>query len=76
MSLKGLRFTFDVDGQPSETFAVVSFWLKQRLSFPFMLDVDVDVASKSFNQEANNLLEKKSPSLFGRGQRRCVISLE
>ncbi|MGF6270094.1 type VI secretion system secreted protein VgrG [Lelliottia nimipressuralis] len=57
MSLKGLRFTFDVDGQPSETFAVVSFWLKQRLSFPFMLDVDV--ASKSFNQEANNLLEKK-----------------
>jgi len=65
MPLKGLRFTLDVDGQSSDTFAVVSFWLKQRLSFPFVLDVDV--ASKSFNQEAHNLLEKKATLTIWQG---------
>ncbi|KSB63628.1 hypothetical protein LFZ48_10085 [Salmonella enterica subsp. salamae serovar 56:z10:e,n,x str. 1369-73] len=57
MSLKGLRFTLEVDGLNPKTFAVVSFQLKQRHSFPFVLDVDV--ASDSFAETAENLLEKK-----------------
>ena len=54
----GLRFTLEVDGLGPETFAVVSFLLKQRHSFPFMLDVDV--ASDSFRETAENLLEKNA----------------
>ncbi|EAB9863784.1 hypothetical protein G7199_003180 [Salmonella enterica] len=58
MSLKGLRFTLEVDGLNPKTFAVVSFPLKQRHSFPFVLDVDV--ASDSFAETAENLLEKNA----------------
>jgi len=58
MSLKGLRFTLQVDGQTSDTFAVVNFRLNQSLSFPFMLNVDV--ASQAFNLEAKSLLEKNA----------------
>ncbi len=53
MSLKGLRFTLEVDGLNPKTFAVVKFQLKQRHSFPFVLDVDV--ASGSFSETAENL---------------------
>lgn len=65
MSLNGLRFTLKVDGQESETFAVVNFWLSQDYSFPFVLDLDV--ASKSFKQEAKNLLEKKATLTIWQG---------
>ncbi|MER41394.1 hypothetical protein ED033_03350 [Salmonella enterica] len=58
MSLKGLRFTLEVDGLNPKTFAVVSFQLKQRHSFPFVLNVDV--ASDSFAETAENLLEKNA----------------
>lgn len=58
MSLKGLRFTLEVDGQKSDTFAVVNFRLNQSLSFPFVLSVDV--ASQSFDLEAKSLLEKNA----------------
>ncbi|HAE8197123.1 TPA_asm: type VI secretion system tip protein VgrG, partial [Salmonella enterica subsp. indica serovar 41:b:1,7] len=58
MSLKGLRFTLEVDGQEPDTFAVVSFRLTQRQSAPFVLSVDV--ASDSFMQTAGMLLEKKA----------------
>ena len=58
MSLKGLRFTLEVDGQEPDTFAVVSFRLIQRQSAPFVLSVDV--ASDSFMQTAEMLLEKKA----------------
>ncbi|WP_368543484.1 type VI secretion system tip protein TssI/VgrG [Enterobacter soli] len=58
MFLKGLRFTLDVDGQKSDTFAVVSFRLNQSLSFPFVLGVDV--ASQSFALEAKDLLDKNA----------------
>ncbi|WP_171821329.1 type VI secretion system tip protein TssI/VgrG [Escherichia coli] len=56
MSLKGLRFTLTVDGLVPETFAVVDFRLTQAYSSPFVLDVDV--ASDSFRQTAEKLLEK------------------
>ena len=56
MSLKGLRFTLEVDGQAPDTFAVVNFLLMQKYSLPFVLDVDV--VSKSFDREAKVLLEK------------------
>lgn len=65
MSLSGLRFTLKVDGQESGVFAVVSFWLIQNNSSPFVLEVDV--ASKSFNQEAKNLLEKKATLTIWQG---------
>ncbi|HHL8016767.1 TPA: type VI secretion system tip protein VgrG, partial [Escherichia coli] len=54
MSLKGLRFTLEVDGQEPDTFAVVSFRLIQGGSYPFVMSVDV--ASDSFMQTAEMLL--------------------
>jgi type VI secretion system secreted protein VgrG len=65
MSLDGLRFTFDVDGQEPDTFAVVNFRLTQEFSFPFKLDIHV--ASKSFNQAAQNLLEKNATLTIWQG---------
>ncbi|XHA17415.1 type VI secretion system Vgr family protein [Citrobacter farmeri] len=65
MSLKGLRFTLEVDGQKPDTFAVVNFWLRQRFSFPFMLDVDV--ASQEFSLEAKSLLEKNATLTIWQG---------
>ncbi len=56
MALQGLRFTLTVDGLVPETFAVVDFRLTQAYSSPFVLDVDV--ASDSFRQTAEKLLEK------------------
>ena len=41
MSLKGLRFTLEVDGQEPDTFAVVNFRLIQNQSYPFVMSVDV-----------------------------------
>lgn len=65
MSLKGLRFTLSVDGQAPDTFAVINFRLRQQFSFPFMLDVNV--ASKSFSQEASILLEKNATLTIWQG---------
>ena len=65
MSLKGLRFTLNVDGQKPDTFAVVNFRLNQNLSFPFVLVVDV--ASQSFDLEAKNLLEKNATLTIWQG---------
>ncbi|ECI4078899.1 type VI secretion system tip protein VgrG, partial [Salmonella enterica subsp. salamae] len=58
MSLESLRFTLKVDGQEPDTFAVVNFRLIQRQSSPFVLNVNV--ASDSFMQTAEMLLEKKA----------------
>lgn len=41
MSLKGLRFTLEADGQEPDTFAVVNFRLIQNQSYPFVMSVDV-----------------------------------
>ncbi|HCM1915917.1 TPA: hypothetical protein N3A33_001816 [Salmonella enterica subsp. salamae serovar 28:r:e,n,z15] len=68
MSLKGLRFTLEVDGLNPKTFAVVNFQLKQRHSFPFVLDVDV--ASGSFSETAENL--KASTYLY----QEAIVSLK
>ncbi|TKV08505.1 type VI secretion system tip protein VgrG, partial [Citrobacter sp. wls619] len=65
MSLKGLRFTLEVDGQSSTTFAVVSFRLVQKYSHSFMLEVDV--ASDSFRQHAEELLEKNATLTLWQG---------
>ena len=58
MSLKGLRFTLQVAGLAPETFAVVSFLLRQYYSASFILDVEV--ASDSFRQTAEQLLEQSA----------------
>lgn len=58
MSLKGLRFTLEVDGQQDTTLAVVGFSLYQRLSSPFVLEVDI--ASDLPDLTATDLLEKKA----------------
>lgn len=65
MALKGLRFTLDVDGLWQKTFAVVNFVLKQRHSFPFVLDIDI--ASDSFGEMAEKLLEKKATLTIWQG---------
>lgn len=65
MSLKGLRFTLDVDGLGQKTFAVVNFVLRQRHSFPFVLDIDV--ASDSFGETAEKLLEKNATLTIWQG---------
>ena len=65
MSLKGLRFTLEVDGQAPDTFAVVNFQLTQCFSVPFVLNVDV--ASKEFGLTAERLLEKKATLTIWQG---------
>lgn len=65
MSLKGLRFTLEVDGQTPETFAVVNFRLNQKLSSPF--ELNVNVASKEFGLKASSLLEKKAKLTIWQG---------
>ncbi|HCU5478479.1 TPA: type VI secretion system tip protein VgrG [Escherichia coli] len=65
MSLKGLRFTLEVDGQEPDTFAVVSFRLIQSQSYPFVMSVDV--ASDSFMQTAEMLLEKNATLTIWQG---------
>lgn len=65
MSLKGLRFTLDVDGLGQKTFAVVNFVLRQRHTFPFVLDIDV--ASDSFGETAEKLLEKNATLTIWQG---------
>ncbi len=63
MSLKGLRFTLEIDGQEPDTFAVVHFRLIQNQSYP----LSVDVASDSFMQTAEMLLEKKATLTIWQG---------
>ncbi|WP_415377634.1 MULTISPECIES: type VI secretion system Vgr family protein [Enterobacterales] len=65
MSLKGLRFTLEVDGQNPDTFAVVNFQLSQCFSVPFVLNVDV--ASEVFSLAASNLLEKNATLIIWQG---------
>ena len=65
MSLKGLRFTLEIDGQEPDTFAVVNFRLIQNQSYPFVMSVDV--ASDSFMQTAEMLLEKKATLTIWQG---------
>ena len=65
MSLKGLRFTLEIDGQEPDTFAVVHFRLIQNQSYPFVMSVDV--ASDSFMQTAEMLLEKKATLTIWQG---------
>lgn len=56
MSLKGLRFTLEVDGLPETATAVVSFTLYQNLSTPFSLSVDI--AGDQPDLSAADFLEK------------------
>lgn len=56
MSLKGLRFTLEVDGLMEKTTAVVSFKLVQSYSKPFLLKVDI--ASSLPDLTATDFLEK------------------
>ncbi|QJI63629.1 type VI secretion system tip protein VgrG [Escherichia coli] len=65
MSLKGLRFTLEVDGQEPDTFAVVNFRLIQNQSYPFVMSVDA--ASDSFMQTAEMLLEKNATLTIWQG---------
>ncbi|HFO4497475.1 TPA: type VI secretion system Vgr family protein [Escherichia coli] len=65
MSLNGLRFTLEIDGQEPDTFAVVNFRLIQNQSYPFVMSVDV--ASDSFMQTAEMLLEKKATLTIWQG---------
>ncbi|ELX1985391.1 type VI secretion system tip protein VgrG [Escherichia coli] len=58
MSLKGLRFTLEVDGQQDTALAVVGFSLYQRHSTPFVLEVDI--ASDFPDLTATDFLEKKA----------------
>jgi len=75
MSLNGLRFTLEVDGLAANTFTVVRFGLNQHYSSPFALDVDV--ASNSFGQTAEQLLEKNATLTIWQGAeaRRCVTGV-
>jgi type VI secretion system secreted protein VgrG len=58
MSLKGLRFTLEVDGLPKTATAVVSFTLYQHLSTPFSLSVDI--AGDQPDLSAADFLEKQA----------------
>lgn len=58
MSLKGLRFTLEVDGLMEKTTAVVSFRLVQSYSKHFLLKVDI--ASSLPDLTATDFLEKNA----------------
>lgn len=58
MSLKGLRFTLEVDGLMETSAAVVGFSLYQRHSAPFVLEVDI--ASALPDLTATRFLEKNA----------------
>ncbi|WMY72333.1 type VI secretion system tip protein TssI/VgrG [Buttiauxella selenatireducens] len=58
MSLKGLRFTLEVDGLAETATAVVRFNLAQYYSVPFQLNVDI--ASGLSDLTATNFLEKNA----------------
>uniref|UniRef100_UPI001009D1BE type VI secretion system tip protein TssI/VgrG n=11 Tax=Escherichia coli TaxID=562 RepID=UPI001009D1BE len=57
--------TVFIDGQEPDTFAVVSFRLIQNQSYPFVMSVDV--ASDSFMQTAEMLLEKNATLTIWQG---------
>lgn len=65
MSLEGLRFTLDVAGQLPQTFAIVNFSL--YLNYSILAELKLDVASKAFNKEAKELLEKKATLTIWQG---------
>ena len=56
MSLNGLRFTLNIDGQSATALAVVDFTLYQQYSDPFVMEVNV--SSSQFNLVASDFLEK------------------
>lgn len=58
MSLKGLRFTLNIDGLEETSTAVVSFRLVQHYSRTFMLKVDI--ASDLPDLAATDFLEKNA----------------
>ncbi|EEF6897284.1 type VI secretion system tip protein VgrG [Salmonella enterica] len=58
MSLKGLRFTLNIDGLEETATAVVGFSLYQCHSTPFVLEVDI--ASDQPDLAATNFLEKNA----------------
>ncbi|HEE9788451.1 TPA: type VI secretion system tip protein VgrG [Enterobacter soli] len=58
MSLKGLRFTLNIDGLEETSTAVVGFTLQQCHSTPFALDVDI--ASDLPDLTATDFLEKNA----------------
>ncbi|MFA9594970.1 hypothetical protein [Citrobacter telavivensis] len=58
MSLKGLRFTLEIDGLMEMATAVVGFRLAQHYSVPFLLKVDI--ASGLPDLVAIDFLEKSA----------------
>jgi hypothetical protein len=64
MSLKGLRFTLEVDGLPETATAVVSFTLYQNLSTPFHSVSILPATSLTSPQRIS--LKSKPPSPSGR----------
>ena len=65
MSLKGLRFTLEVDGLPETATAVVSFTLYQNLSTPFSLSVDI--AGDQTGLSGPDFLEKNATLTLWQG---------
>lgn len=65
MSLKGLRFTLNVDGIIDSALAVIDFNLYQQHSIPFTLEISI--ASNLFNLTATNFLEKKATLIIWDG---------
>lgn len=67
MSLKGLRFTLDIDGVSENKLAVTDFSLYQQHSLAFKLEINV--ASDIFNLTAQNLLEKNATLTIWQGEK-------
>ncbi|HCD1256235.1 TPA: type VI secretion system tip protein VgrG [Citrobacter amalonaticus] len=65
MSLKGLRFTLNVDGIEETALAVLDFNLYEQHSAPFTLELNI--ASNQFNLIATHFLEKNATLTIWQG---------
>lgn len=65
MSQTGLRFTVDVDGQPTETFAVTRFHLSQ--SYFSLFTLEINTVSERITLKASTLLEQTAQLTIWQG---------
>ncbi|WP_097326444.1 type VI secretion system tip protein TssI/VgrG [Escherichia coli] len=65
MSQTGLRFTVDVDGQPTETFAVTRFHLSQ--SYFSLFTLEINTVSERTPLKASTLLEQTAQLTIWQG---------
>ncbi|ENE9753989.1 type VI secretion system tip protein VgrG, partial [Escherichia coli] len=65
MSQAGLRFTVDVDGQPTETFAVTRFHLSQ--SYFSLFTLEINTVSERTTLKASTLLEQTAQLTIWQG---------